>query len=173
MINNYFIFQSLKHLKKEYQAVCCLLRRSGIDEIFLQKVIKISRNFSVVTVNYNSPPSSKGESSQNTSSDSSKENTGSSNNENSDKEPDKDKLIQLILKFSLVVFVQLLVVSVLLNSKSGAEETAVGLIITFWHKFPLTYVSHFEYFLLGSNASFLERFCLSYACKRRSTTNYC
>ncbi|XP_043463268.1 paraplegin [Leptopilina heterotoma] len=126
--------QSLKHLKKEYQAVCCLLRRSGIDEIFLQKVIKVSRNFSVVTVKCNRQQSSKGEPSESTSSDSSKENTGSSNNEKSDKEPDKDKLIQLILKFSFVIFVQLLVVSVFLNSKSGADETTVQTQVS-WNDF--------------------------------------
>ncbi|XP_051163244.1 paraplegin [Leptopilina boulardi] len=101
--------QSFKYLKREYKGVCCLLRRSGIDDIFIRKKIKIFRNFSVTTIKYSRSPHSKNdEPSKNTASDSNNQNTGSNNNEEKNKDSsNEDDRKQLFFK-SALVFIQIM-----------------------------------------------------------------
>lgn len=117
--------QSFKHLKRECRGIYSLLRQSGINDIPLHKIIKISRQFSVTSVKCNSPKQSKGPPSENSSSSPNQEESTDGNNKNSNKEPsDNDRFI-LFVKFLAAMIFQAFCLSLLYNSASGNGESSL------------------------------------------------
>ncbi|XP_033223072.1 paraplegin [Belonocnema kinseyi] len=126
--------KTLRHLKKEYQAVRSLLLRSGIDEISLQQIIRSSRSLSTSSTRFNNAPQSGKEPPANPSSDPNKEGSGNSGNKDPGKEPsDKDK-VTFVLKCVLIIFLQIITAMFLLGFKFESEPTEVQAQVS-WNDF--------------------------------------
>lgn len=117
--------QALKHLKKEYQAVCSLLRRSGIDEIYLQRMVGTTRSLSTSSPRFNNASQTTNQPPQKPSSDPNNQKSESNENEDPNKEPsDKDKLT-FLLKCGIVIGFQLLMFMMLFGSRTESESDAM------------------------------------------------